>query len=647
MKPIRSQEQIEEMRKRLYDRGTQLEQSERHTLSDEQIDVARDWSNPQAKRVANVTDLRNAMPMGETAPPPPVSALAPKRHYRGFLLSGSLLIFVFVAAITSLWLYFGFNQVSSDNIAVSIQGQSLIGGGETMPLTISVTNDNTVPMEAATLILRYPAGTRSVGDSPRNLFEERISLETVAPEEVRTVPVRVAVFGEENAEKKIEATIEYRVEGSNGIFYKDATPFLFRISSAPLVLRVENLEKVASGQETDVKITVVSNASTPLHDIVITASYPNGFDFEKSEPAPVYGENVWRIAELLPEQSTVITIQGLVLGLTDETFRINFAAGPADSNNQYLIGSKLADSRADFTIERPFIDVKIAINGDADRSVILPQDQTGKVQVTINNTLDEAVYDMVVDIVPSGNALKEDSIVGGNGFYDSNRNAVRWEVANNPSFSRVLPGDTRNLEFEVKQGPTKSSSAFAMVVNVYARRVAESSAVETLIGTVKAEAKYSSNVTAGSQIGRNTANFADRGPIPPKVGEETTYTATIVAEAGVNDVTNAVVETSLPLYVDWLDLYEGEGKVIYNPISKKMQWEIGDIPAFGRKELSFQLAIRPSISQLSTTPVILNNQSYRANDRFTGVLLQATVNPLTTQLSEEMGYGPESGKVTR
>lgn len=646
MKPIYSQEKIEEMRRRLYDRNAQVGQDLRHTLSDEKIDVSRDWSGGQVVNRANVTDLRKGIAAADEPLSEPVE-VKPKRHYRGFVLSGSLLIFIFVAAITSLLLYFGFNQVSGDNIEILIKGQSLVGGGETMSLEVAITNQNTVPIDSATLVLRYPTGTRSTGDSPRNLFEERIPLDIVAPGEVQTVPVRVAVFGEENAEKKIEATVEYSIEGSDGTFYKDAEPFIFRISSAPLVLRIENLEKVASGQSTEVVITVVSNASTPLHDVLITASYPNGFDFEKSEPAPIYGENVWRIDELLPEQTTTIKLQGLVTGLTDETFRINFAAGPANPDNQYLVGSVLADSRADFTIERPFIDVQIGVNGDVDRSVILAQDEVGRVVVTIKNTLEEAVYDMAVEVVPGGNALKEDSITSGNGFYDSNRKTVRWEVANNPSFDRILPGEERKLEFEVNQGPTKTGSAFDMVVNVYARRVSEDSAIETLVGTVKAEAKYSSKIALGSQVGRDSAGFVDQGPIPPKVGDETTYTLTLVAEAGANNVQNTVVETSLPLYVDWLNLHEGEGTVTYNPVSKKLQWAIGDIAAYERRELSFQVAFRPSISQIDLSPVLLNTQTMRANDYFTGVLLQATVGAVTTQLSKEMGYGPDNGKVIR
>lgn len=655
MKKIYTQDEIEEMRKRLYDRGAEVEKNVRHKLSDEAVDVSRDWSAAPATS-RNTTDLRSGMKLEVDSTPnddivvkPTNEAVEPpkKRHYRSFILLGSLLVFFFVAGISSLFLYFGGNQISNDNIQLAIQGPSAVGGGETTSLQISVTNQNSVDIESVTLILKYPNGTQSIGDTPRNLYEERISLEDIAPGEVRNIPVQVALFGEENAEKQIEATMEYRINGSNGVFYKDADPLVFRVNSSPLVLRVENIKKVASGQLVDVTLTAVSNASTPLRNILITASYPNGFTFESSKPDPVYGQNVWRIDELLPEGSVTIKLKGIVTGLTEETFRINFDAGPADSNNQYLVSSKLTEANADFEIERPFIQVEVAINRDSDGEVIIPEGEKAEVEVKITNTLDETVYDMTMEVVPKGNALNENSIDSSSGFYDSNKGTVRWEVSNNASFERVLPGDSRSLEFTVNPGANRTTSSFDIVVNVYARRVGESSAAETLIGSSQVEAKYSSSIALGSQAGRNVGRFGDSGPIPPKVGEITTYTITLVAEAGANDMTNAVVETSLPVYVNWLEQYDVDGEISYNSVSKRLQWVIGDISSGDKKEFNFQVSIQPSVSQIGEAPILLNVQKMRANDRFTNTLLQDSASPVTTELSTEMGFPEDNGEVVR
>lgn len=654
-------QRLDELRRKLYARGTAAQNIERHGLTDTPIDVARNWDIPTQKqdpqRVSQpaveptVMNTETADVLDTPAQVKPEEAVIPKepkkrRRYRLYILVASFLIFIFGAGLSSLYMYLGGNQISSDNIALTISGPFTSGGGEVLDVAVTVSNDNAVPMESATLIVKYPAGTRSVGEAPRNLFEERIPVSAIAPGEQQDIPLQVVVFGEEQANQQITATIEYRIQGSNSVFYKEAAPYEFSISSSPVLLRIENIEKVSSGQSVDIEMTVVSNASTPLNNILVSASYPNGFRFESADPTPVFSNNVWEIAEILPEETKTIKLTGVVGGLTEESFRINFDVGPAKPESPYIVGSLLTEASADFIIESPFIDVRTMINGEALGTVVLSESQTSRVDVNITNTLEDTVYDMLVEVVPGGNALSETSIVGTNGFYDSNSGTIRWEVSNNNTFAAVQPGENRSLTFTVSPNAPRPTASYDLVVNVYARRVAESTASEQLIGTARLEAKYSSQVFIGSQAGHGGL-FAGSGPIPPKVGETTTYTLTMVAEAGVNDLTDAVVNTSLPIYVDWLDNVQGDGDLVYNSVSKQLEWKAGNIISGTRKETSFQVSITPSISQSGRTLVLLPTQTLRATDRFTAERLRADADPVYTELSTEAGYAEDNGVVQR
>jgi hypothetical protein len=659
-KDLQDNDELDDLRQRLYSRDGAADAIERHGLSDTPVEVSRSWDIPKKQ---------NAKPVMVSEPEPvaQVDVITPEtltpakelesdvidvedqkssRRYRVWILIGSLLVFIFGVGLSSLYLYLGGNQISSDNIALSVTGPFTIGGGETIDLQVGITNQNSVAIDSATLIMKYPPGTRSVGDAPRNLFEERIPIEAVSPGGVQNIPVQVAVFGESNVEQTISATIEYRIAGSNSLFYKDAEPLTFSITSSPLVLRIDSVEKVASGQVVDIEMTVISNASAPVRDVLISANYPNGFRFESADPTPVFSDNVWRIDELLPEQSVVIALTGTVVGLTEESFQINFNAGPARADNPFIVGSILAESSSNFSIERPFIDVETTIDGRTDRSVTIAQGETSVVDVNITNTLDETVYDMVVEVVPGGNALNEDSIVGTNGFYDSNSGTVRWEVSNNSRFAEVNPGESRELSFSVSPSAPQATASYDLVVNVYARRVAETSAAEQLIGTALIEAKYSSELFVGSQAGHGGL-FTASGPLPPEVGVTTTYTITMVAEAGVNDLTDVILNTSLPVYVEWPDNVQGDGELVYNTVSKQIEWQPGNILSGNRAEVSFQIEFTPSLSQRGRAPLLVRSQSVRATDRFTGERLQASADPVYTELSTEAGYEEDNGVVQR
>jgi hypothetical protein len=180
---------------------------------------------------------------------------------------------------------------------------------------------------------------------------------------------------------------------------------------------------------------------------------------------------------------------------------------------------------------------------------------------------------------------------------------------------------------------------------VYARRISESTAQEQLIGSSVAVGKFSSEVLLGGQIGRNGGVFSDTGPIPPRVGQTTTYTVSLVAEAGVNDLSDTQITTSLPLYITWLDQYQGPGEVTYNTVSKQLEWRPGDIEARQRKQLTFQVSLTPSVSQIGAIPTLINSQQLRASDRFTGATLRASAPALTTALSTELGFAENDGMV--
>jgi hypothetical protein len=122
------------------------------------------------------------------------------------------------------------------------------------------------------------------------------------------------------------------------------------------------------------------------------------------------------------------------------------------------------------------------------------------------------------------------------------------------------------------------------------------------------------------------------------VGELTTYTATIVARAGVNDLSNGVVSFVLPGYVEWLEQYDADGSVLMNPITREIEWLVGDMSAGEQKEMVMQLSFTPSSGQLGSTPVLLRTQEFEATDLFTETTLQIESPAVTTELSTEMGY---------
>lgn len=647
---IKDQAQIDEMRRRLYERGSEPIPQPRHNLSHKDASAPTQWPGQRPLEPEPLGQI-DPRPGALDEPTLDVHMSSTKKRfrysYRTIILLGTLGLFLVTILFSSLYLMFGNTQISNKNISLAITAPLTIGGGEVMNIQIAVTNQNKVPIESAVLIVNYPSGTKSTDTPARDLYEERITLNRLSAGEAINVPLKAIMFGEENQERQIKATIEYRLVDSNGTFYKESDPLNFKISSSPVVIRVESTKKVSAGQDVEVKLTIQSNASTPLKDLLITANYPTNFDYSSSEPTPAFRESAWLIKELLPEKSTTIVIKGAIVGKQTEEFQIQFSAGTPQQDNQFIIGSVLANAVADFVIEQPFIDVGIGVNGLKTEVVTLPTGEETAVKVTVQNTLDQTLYDMAVEVAVKGNILVRENVQVNKGFYDSVKDVIRFDPSGDKSLATVAPGATKEFSFTLKPGDQKSTPSYTLTANAFARRVNETSATEQLVGTAKTEVKFTSSVAVTRTVARGVSGFADVGPIPPAPDTKTSYAVTLTASAGGNDVTGGVLTTSLPQYVSWENLSLGDGKLEFNPVSKELTWTVGEIKAGTKKTTTFQVALLPSQNQIGTTPAVIGAQRFRATDRFTSEVIRAEAPPASSELGIETGFEENNGQVTR
>ena len=644
MSGIKDQDRIEALRKRLYERGKPTVQHETHRLTDTKEEVHTAWEAPPRPKTPK-PELVEASEEDSAY----THTMSPKRQKRGYrvkiLLSG-LLFFVLAVSISSAVLLFGNRSISAENITIAVTGPFTVGGGETLPLQVGITNANTVAIESATLIVEYPRGTLSATDERTELRTEYLALDQVASGETINVPLRALVFGEENDEQNINVSIEYRVQGSNATFFKEADPLRFKISSSPVTVRVTALKKVSSGQETDIEIEITSNSPTVLSEILVKAEYPQGFDFTTSEPGPLSAQNIWLITDLEPEESQTIIITGIVIGKETDEHAINFTVGVPSERNQQTLASVFATAQTQFLIEEPFLNIDLEIAGQSGGVVVIESGQNSGASIEIENTLDDTLYDIVVEVLLGGNALSDLDVGPPNGFYDSLNNKIIWDVSNAPDLAELAPGRKTRLSFGIEPSEEiMRTPQITLDVNVRARRVSETEVAETLLGTAQSVLKVASAPKVRTDIGFNNGVFSDSGQVPPVAEQATTYTVSLMIENGSNDISEAVTSATLPSYVTWLEQTSGAGTISYNPSLRIVTWEAGSVDANSASFASFQVSLLPSKSQIGITPTLLDVQRMKATDLFTGTVVRSTNAAITAEMSQEAGHSRDNGRV--
>ncbi len=654
MSGIKDQDRIEALRKRLYERGKPAQQHATHALTDTKEEVQTQWSAPPEPVQQEVVpepvvepEIISEVPLTR----PTELDMTPKKKKKGYrlkLLLAGIIFFVLAVGGSSAFLMFGNNSISGENIAISVTGPFTIGGGETLPLQVGVTNSNVVAIESATLIVEYPLGTHSAVDAQKELFSERLALDTVAAGETINVPLRAVVFGEENDDQTVNVSIEYRVQGSNALFFKEADPLRYKISSSPITVKTASLKKVSSGQETDIEITITSNSQTTLSEVLVKAEYPTGFDFTSSEPSPVSAQNVWLIKDLEPEEQQTITITGIVVGKETDEYALNFTVGVPSERDPQSLASVFATAQTEFEIEQPFLDIDLEIAGVSNSTVVVEPEQQVAGSVEITNTLEDTLYDITVEVQLGGNALSDLDVGPPNGFYDSSKNKIIWDVSSSPDLKELHPGETTRLAFGVvPSGDASRTPQIDFDVNVTARRVSENNVSENLIGTAASVLKVASSPNLRTIVGYNNGVFTDVGPLPPKAEESTNYTVSLMIENGSNAISDTVVTAVLPSYVTWKDQTSGAGTVNYNPTDRSITWTVGSVEGNAAAFAAFQIALTPSKSQVGTAPVLVKEQRLKANDLFTGTVVRDVMSAVTSEMSLETGYERDNGRVVQ
>lgn len=612
---------MESLEESLYSRTHEdIEERERRRLKPRDFGVQDEWK--EIKEV-NVSEARR-----------PIAKM---------ILIGALVFFVFSVAFSSYFFFLG-GRISPENVIIDVQGPALIGGGEELNLHITVRNNNPVPIEDADLIIEYPIGTHSAANIDIELPRFRVSLGTIHPgEEVRKT-IEAVLFGEENSKKNIDISVEYGVEGSNAIFYSN---FVYNLvlSSSPLSLIIEAYDETISGQEIEFLATVKSSSKNIVRNVMLRAEYPFGFEFSSSNPEPIFANSTWYLGDIEPGGETEIVIKGTLSGQDEEERIFRFVAGLQSEADRNIIGAEFVNVTESLLIKRPFITATMTLNNKTSEVISSLGGEKISGIITYTNNLPTQIFDGEIEIEFIGSAIDETTVEGTNGFYRSIDNKLIWTRDTLSSLRIIPPGASGEVKFSfnsfgLSSGMLLRNPEIKLNVTIAGKRLSDSSIPEEVYSTLSRRVRISSNLTLISKVLHFTGPFENIGPIPPKVEKETTYTIVFTVLNSYNTVANAEVVTTLPTYVEWLGVTSPLTEdVTYTAIGRSIVWNLGEVKSgtgtsLPPRELSFQVSLLPSISQVQSVPELVNGQILSGIDRFTESRLSNKRGPLNTGLAE-------------
>jgi len=555
----------------------------------------------------------------------------------------SLIFFGLTLCYAAYFFLAGNNTVSNDNIEIAVLGNNFTAGGEDLSVIISITNRNNSPLDLVDLIIEYPKGSEL--DSTSNTERLRESLGTIPAGAIRNENLRLVLFGEQGSIRPVKISLEYRVKGSNAIFVKEKI-FEVNINSAPINLSVDAPFVISPNQDLTLKVEAALNAARPASKVLVKVDYPVGFAFVKSVPAPSYGNNVWDLGDLAPGAKQEIVISGKMIDVFDgeeKTFKI--LSGSQSDTDKSVIGVVFNSIKNTVTIKRPFIEANLFVNGVHQREYAIDTKTMVNVEVRYANNLDTQVRDLQIEAKLSGNAFNRKTIITQQGFYDSSRDTIVWNKNSKSQFAEVDPGESGSVTFSFSPlslfsaaGGLLASPSIEIGVNISGQQAVEGYSVNELENSSSVSIKVISDVGFSAKGLYYSGPFTNSGPIPPKAEQTTTYTIVWTLSSTANNISNARVNATLPPWVTFVGpVSPATEDLLYNSSTKEVVWNAGRIQKGAgitgtARSVAFQVSLYPSLSQVDTSPAIINDAILTAHDDFANVDVRLNKQGLTTQL---------------
>lgn len=564
----------------------------------------------------------------------------------------AIVLFIVSASILAYFWFKGTNIVSGSNININIKGPLRVNGGEAVLLDVFIENKNTSPLELADLKIGFPQGSVSIDG--KELGRKTEPLGRIDAGASIKKSFSAFFFGEENEEKKIDFVLEYRLEGSNAIFVKDAQ-YSIKINRPPVGISLSVPQKISSNEEMNLEIETVSNSETVIKNLVLQIDYPSGFQFLKAVPEPSNKDNTWEIGDLDVSKKRNFLITGLIEGqdLEEKAFRVR--AGILNKNGDFIYYGGTAET---VVIKKPDLDLVIFLNGKDIKDNIAFSGNSIRGEIVWKNNLSAGVRNVIVELKIKGEALNERSISVSNGFYRTSDKTLVWNISSLSELNLIAPGEkgAGKFSFEVlKPLPIKSIEDKNFIItlegHISGRSASESLGDVEIKNDASKEIKIASFLQLANYVLHYTGPFKNTGPMPPEVGSETTYTVIWSLGNTSNDFSSVKISSFLPPYVRFLNKISPENaNLSFEESTGKIIWDAGDITAGAgiiqpAREIAFQISLMPSLNQIDTAPFLVLETVLEGYDNFVDNTVNETKPPLDTELKNDPKYDYKEGRV--
>jgi len=234
------------------------------------------------------------------------------------------------------------------------------------------------------------------------------------------------------------------------------------------------------------------------------------------------------------------------------------------------------------------------------------------------------------------------------GVFDGATRKALWSPASKESLRALDPGAEDDVKFTINtrerplvKGSQDKHITLRMKAGINAENLPQELAGTDVRSEDAIQFKVSSPILFAAKSVWRASPIVNSGPLPPKVGEKTTYAIVWEIRNFTNDLQNVEIKTALPPNVKWEErIFPAETRMVFDAPSGEVKWRIGEVKA-GTGVVSpafigaFQVSITPSEIDRKKAVVLSKETRLTGLDSFTGQSIERNVESLSTELAAD------------
>lgn len=620
---------------------------------------ARDESEELKKRTQDLLTPKQPSVRPEaiaSKKPGLINIMDARARHRRKVLTWSIAIaaglLVFGAGVWATMYYRSTKQVNVSHIAIAINSPAHLTAGSVITYSVAVKNTSNVDWTVADILFTPPTGFVFQESTPTGQVSQQniaASLGTLAPDETKTFTASGRLIGEEGETALARAEVSIspiNFQKEKIVASQTATTI---IGALPLDISVEAARSAAVGERIAAIIHVRNLSDIPIEGAALKLSPPAGMQLavEDTGFSPEFSvvDSFWKLPTIKPLDEIVRYSVVYVSGTPGDRRELGVSVIQQQKDRTFTlrnISHVVAITSSQLTVTQAF-------NKDTDGQLVVSAGQRVDGVVQYKNTGSTGLTDAIVRVKFEGTGLDASTIKLTSGAYDPKTSTITWTAASLTALKNILPGGSGEIPYSFQILPYDK---FPLQPNgknqqLIATASLDSPDLPTPTGQARQviSDRFLMPVQTGILLGVDAfyddgrLGITSTGPLPPTVGQQTTYTLRTRVGSTLNDVESMKVIIVLPDGVAYTNkFYKTAGEISFNDRTNTMTWTMPLLEGLiGRAvpphELDMQVAITPGENVRGQEVRLMQSIEASGTDSFTDSRGTATITEYPTTRS--------------